>query len=363
MKQMYFWLVTNIMMLSGMAHTNLLYGRGSDLAPAFEIYGQKTTMDQLIKQEKDKFYRLEKEKYQLIEGMARAAYLDAHWSREGKKKGISGDKAREQYMDQQVRVSDKEIRETLEKYKSHPKLKELSQKEQEEQIKNLLRMRGEQEVLQKLLDEGEKSGGLKILATRPEEPVYDVRITKDDHVRFGPGHADIRPVPGGCKGDDCAITVVEYSEFQCPFCSRVLPAVKKLLTDYKGKIRWIVRDFPLSFHDRARPAAIAAKCASYQSPEKYWAMYDLLFENQQSLSEADLERYASEIKLDMDQYKACRTNSQKAEAMIDHNIQSGAAVGVSGTPAFIVNGTAHSGALPYEEFRRIFEEKLQKKSS
>ena len=329
---------------------------------AFKVYDKETTIDQLMGLEKDKFYRLEKEKYQLIEGMANSAYLEAYWQKKGKVAGLSSARAREAYMDQHVTLLDKEVKETLEQYKNHPKLKELPAKEQREQIQGLLRMRGEQQITQAILDDALKSGELKILASRPQAPVYDFKVTKDDHVRYGPGNSDVKPLKGGCSGDDCALTVIEYSEFQCPFCSRVIPAVKRLLEDYKGRIRWVVRDFPLNFHDRARPAAIAAKCASFQSPEKYWDMYDILFRNQQSLSDADLDKYARQIELDFPRFKKCLSDSQKAEALIEANTRSGSAVGVSGTPAFLVNGEAVSGALPYEEFKRIFDERLQKSS-
>lgn len=351
-------------------HTMILAGFVSMLSlnvqassdSAFKVYDKVISVEELMKQEQDKFYRLEKEKFQLIEGMAKSAFLEAYWAKQGKEKGISAEKARDQYMEQHVKFTEKEVKETLDKYKSHPKLKEMPAKEQEDQIKNLLKMRGEQQITQAILDEGIKSGQLKILATRPQEPIYDIKVTKDDHVRFGPADADVKPVAKGCKGDDCLITVVEYSEFQCPFCSRVIPAVKQLLDEYKGKIRWIVRDFPLNFHDRARPAAIAAKCAAFQGDQKYWEMYEILFKNQHNLGDADITKYATEIKLDAKKFKACQADSKKAEALIDANMNSGVAVGVTGTPAFFINGRRLSGALPYEEFKRVIEEELIKKA-
>ena len=297
-------------------------------------------------------------KFQLIEGMAKQQYLDAYWEKKAKEQKISSDQARERYMQKHVKLTDKEVNETWEKYKDHPKLKELSKEEQRAQIREMLSRRGSQDILLAIISDGIKSGELAILYPRPTEPVYKVAITKDDHVRYGPRNQDVNPMPGGCKGDACELTVVEYSEFQCPFCSRVIPTVKRLLSEYKGKIRWIVRDFPLNFHDRARPAAVAAKCAGFQG--KYWEMYELLFENQQKLSDSDLDSYAEKIKLDKKKYDKCVNSPTLAERMIDKNMNMGSAVGITGTPAFIINGRKLSGALPHDEFKRVFDEELVK---
>jgi len=259
-------------------------------------------------------------------------------------------------MKKNAKVSKKEIKETLDRFKDHPQLKKLSEKEQKSHVTDYLAERKKREIEDDILEKARKSGDLKILYDRPKEPTYDVKVTKDDNVRYGPNPGDIKPA--GCNGDDCAITVVEYSEFQCPFCSRVLPSVKRLMAEYKGKVRWIVRDFPLSFHQRARPAAIAAHCAAKQ--DKYWYMYNELFDNQRALEDKDFEKYAKNIKgLKFDEWKACTEKPGDVEKLIDKNFATGSKLGVSGTPAFFINGRRLSGALPYEEFQRVFDEELK----
>jgi protein-disulfide isomerase len=131
------------------------------------------------------------------------------------------------------------------------------------------------------------------------------------------------------------------------------------MTEYSGKVRWIVRDFPLSFHDRARPAAIAAKCAQNQG--KYWEMYAALFDNQRDLSDKAFEDSAKKIKLDMDKWKQCVSSPAAVTALIDENFESGQKFGVTGTPAFFINGRRLSGALPYEKFKEIFDDELAKR--
>jgi protein-disulfide isomerase len=120
-----------------------------------------------------------------------------------------------------------------------------------------------------------------------------------------------------------------------------------------------VRDFPLSFHDRARPAAVAAKCAADQG--KYWNMYTTLFDNQRNLSDNDLKTYADKIGLDKGKFDQCVANPALVTARIDKNFQSGVALGVSGTPAFFINGHRLSGAMPYSEFKRVIEDELSGK--
>jgi protein-disulfide isomerase len=329
---------------------------GGDANTAFKVFNKTSTIADVAKEDQSTFYDIEKKKYELIEGKAHEAYLEAFWAQMAKDKGSSVEAVRREYFDKNIKVSEKEVSATLEKFKDHPQLSKLSKKEQEGQVRDYLKDRDTRELMQSIIDAGIKKGDLVVLYPEPEEPVYKITVSNTDHVRYGPNDTDTKPV--GCAEAKCPITVVEYSEFQCPFCSKVVPDVKRVLTEYKGKIRWIVRDYPLSFHDRARPAAIAAKCASFQ--DKYWSMYSVLFQNQQSLGDSDLEKYGAQVGLDKNKYAECIKNPGPAEELIESNFQSGARLGVSGTPAFFINGRRLSGALPFAEFRRVIEDELSK---
>ena len=102
---------------------------------------------------------------------------------------------------------------------------------------------------------------------------------------------------------DAPVTIVQFAEFQCPYCGKSKETVDKVLADYEGKVRMVFRDYPLSFHDRAIPAAVAANCAGEQ--DKYWEMYDVLMSNQRALSDEDLTGYATRIELDLDKWNTC----------------------------------------------------------
>jgi protein-disulfide isomerase len=326
-------------------------------APAFKIGGKTTSYEEASKADQAEFYDLDKKKYDLIERQAKEKYLEFFWQNQAKETGKSVAEAQKIYEEKNLKVSEKEVAETLEKFKDHPSLSKLDKKEQERQVREYLTERSRRDLFDGIVDAGMKKGDLVITYPQPVEPVYNVSVTQDDVVRYGPDASDIKPA--GCTADDCAITVVEYSEFQCPFCSRVMPDVKKVLADYKGKIRWVVRDFPLSFHDRAKPAAIAAKCAAEQG--KYWNMYAQLFENQRNLADNDLKSYADKIGLDKGKFDKCTANPAPVEAKIEKNMQSGMQLGVSGTPAFFINGRRLSGAMPYSEFKRIIDDELKNK--
>lgn len=342
----------------GVVGTSTAMAQELGKAPAFKIAGKVTTLDEVYKSDQASFYDLEKKKFELIERQAKDKYLDHFWQTQAKDSGKSIAEAQKIYEEKNLKISDKEIQETLDKFKDHPQLAKLEKKEQEKQIREYLTERSRRDLYEGLIEAGIKRGDLVISYPQPEEPIYKLTVASDEPVRYGPDAGDIKPV--GCKAEDCAITVVEYSEFQCPYCSRVMPDIKKVLAEYKGKIRWVMRDFPLSFHDRARPAAVAAHCAADQG--KFWNMYQILYENQKNLADADLKSYAEKIGLDKGKFEKCFASPKEQEAKIERNFQSGAALGVSGTPAFFINGRRLSGAMPYSEFKRIIDDELSKSS-
>ena len=128
-------------------------------------------------------------------------------------------------------------------------------------------------------------------------------------------------------------------------------------TPYKGKVRIAWKDYPLPFHNDAKPAAAAARAAGEQG--KFWEMHAKLFENQRALDRASLEKYAQELGLNMAKFKAA-LDSNKYSAEIDADMKQGQALGVEGTPATFVNGKLVSGAVPYEEFKKAVEQELSK---
>ncbi|MBC7660349.1 MAG: thioredoxin domain-containing protein [Chitinophagaceae bacterium] len=321
---------------------------------AFKIYGKAYTVEELSKENQGQFFDVESKKFELISNLARDRYLEAFFAKLAEKDKVSVEKAKTDYLDAKTKVSDSDVKENLEKFKDYPQLKDRSDVDKKKLILDYLQKTKAQEVFEGIIAEGIAKKNLEIQYPEPKEPVYKVSVVDSDPVKYGPNAKDTKPT--GCNANACPITIVEYSEFQCPFCERVQPASKRILKEYQGKIRWIVRDFPLGFHNRARPAAIAARCAKDQG--KYWEMYEEMFKNQKGLSDADFKKYASNIKLDGKKFDDCVAKPNKIVEVIDTNMKSGEKLGVTGTPAFFINGRRLSGALPYEEFKKVIDSEL-----
>ena len=154
------------------------------------------------------------------------------------------------------------------------------------------------------------------------------------------------------------VTIVEFSDFQCPFCSRAEATVKEVMKVYDGKVRLVYRDYPLPFHPQAEKAAEAAHCAGDQG--KYWEMHEKLFANQQALEAPALKGYAKDLGLDQAKFDKCLDAGEKT-GLVETNRKAGEKVGVTGTPAFFINGYMLSGAQPFEEFKAIIDGELASK--
>lgn len=159
------------------------------------------------------------------------------------------------------------------------------------------------------------------------------------------------------------ITIVEFSEFQCPYCKMYFEnAYQDILKKYvdTGKVKYVFRDYPLDFHPQAYPSALSAECVRDQKgDEAYFKMHDKLFENQESLSVENYEIWALELGVNKAKFKEC-FESDKFKDEISKDFMDGRNVGVRGTPAFFVNGRFISGAVPFEYFETIIEEELAK---
>ncbi|WP_159732311.1 thioredoxin domain-containing protein [Sphingobacterium sp. 18053] len=151
---------------------------------------------------------------------------------------------------------------------------------------------------------------------------------------------------------DADLVIVEYGDYQCPYCGAAYPVLKKLLKKFSGEVKFVFRNFPLSeMHEYALPAAIAAEAAFLQ--DKFWEMHDAIYENQRKLDDQYLFKIAEKIGLDMEKFKS---DIQKEELVnkIDADLQGGVISGVNGTPSFYVNGKKFNGAAEdlFELFTR-----------
>ncbi|MBU0460332.1 MAG: thioredoxin domain-containing protein [Nanoarchaeota archaeon] len=175
---------------------------------------------------------------------------------------------------------------------------------------------------------------------------------------------DVSTDDDAVKGNpDATVTIVEFSEFQCPFCAKFFqetyPLIIKNYVD-TGKVNYVFRDFPLDFHQNAQKAAEAAECAGEQ--DKYYEMHDYLFTNQDYLEVENLKGYAKDLGLDTTEFNDC-LDSGEMEDEVKADLAEGKTYGVSGTPAFFINGKMISGAQPYSVFTTEIEAALAEDNS
>jgi protein-disulfide isomerase len=174
-------------------------------------------------------------------------------------------------------------------------------------------------------------------------PAAAVSSAADDDPTWGP--------------DDASVVIVEFSDFQCPFCQRfATQTLPQIRDNYGDRVRYVFRDFPLSqIHPAAQKAAEAAQCAQEQG--HFWEYHDLLFANQSALDATNLKSYAEQVGADAEEFNDC-LESEKNQQEVLLDLQDGRDAGISGTPGFIVNGLLISGAQPYEQFQQVLDQLL-----
>jgi protein-disulfide isomerase len=154
------------------------------------------------------------------------------------------------------------------------------------------------------------------------------------------------------------VTLIEFSDFECPYCGGLFPTLKQVEKNYSDKLRIVYRQFPLTnIHPHAQKAAEASLCAFDQ--QRFWEFHDSMFGNQRELSVPDLKQRAADLKLDTAKFNECLDSGRKVAA-IQSDIQAGARAGVTGTPAMFINGRMLSGNQPYSEIQGLIEDELQR---
>ncbi|HSK78504.1 MAG TPA: thioredoxin domain-containing protein [Thermoanaerobaculia bacterium] len=154
------------------------------------------------------------------------------------------------------------------------------------------------------------------------------------------------------------VTIVEFSDFQCPFCSRIIPTLNQVKEKYGDKVRIVFRQYPLPMHAEAQKAAEASLCANDQG--KFWQLHDAMFANQGALKVDQLKAKAAELGLNAEAFNSC-LDSSKYAAQVAADMKEGSAAGVSGTPAMFVNGRFINGAVPFEDVASVIDDELRRK--
>jgi protein-disulfide isomerase len=209
-----------------------------------------------------------------------------------------------------------------------------------DRIKQAIKQQKLRDGMGKMLDDLKSRHHVQVSLQPPELPRIDVEAKGPSR---GPANAPV--------------TIVEFSDFQCPYCGREYPVIERLMKEYDGKVRLVFRHYPLEFHPFAEKAAEASACAQDQG--KFWELHDKMFTHQDKLAVPDLKGYAQSLGMDATKFDKCLDSGEK-KALVDEDLKAGSAAGVSGTPAFFINGIFVNGAQPYEYMKQAVDRELKK---
>jgi protein-disulfide isomerase len=297
-----------------------------------KVAGKPITAAELDEKAKAEIVKLKQQEFQLKKGILQNMINDMILEMELKAKNLTQDALMQAEIDYKLSsVPQKEVDDLLNRYKSQM---QGTPEEQQKQIRKYLR----QQALFKELNDKYKT---EILLKAPELPRFNVSV----------GTAPTR----GPK--TAPITLIEYSDFECPFSKRAQDTLAELKKKYEGKILFCYKDYSLPFHKNAKKAAEAAHCAGEQG--KYWEFHDKLFENQKALGDDKYKEIATGLGLNMEKFNGCLSTGKFA-AEIEKESKEGAANGVNGTPGFFINGVMLSGAVPIDNFTDIIDKELAK---
>jgi len=306
--------------------------------------GSPVLRGQLNGSEAQKLYEAEMQVYNAAEQILVQRYVAEFFERmKAKRELASATDAQDQYFAERIKISSSEVEQFIAENKDNPGLQRIPEDQRAPQVLNYLQGRAREGVIRELIDEARNSGDIRVAVRRPAEPQLDV----DDGGNYFMGPKD------------APVTIVEFADFQCPFCARMVPTLTEIIEKYEGKVRWVYRDFPLrEIHPEALPAAVAANCAGAQG--KYFEMHHALFENYRSLGAPLYKDLAGKLGLNSTQFEACLRDPQM-EAEVLRDAQDGQNLGINGTPAYFVNGRKLGGAVDVNEFSRLIDAELAKK--
>jgi protein-disulfide isomerase len=303
--------------------------------PIAKVAGQPIYEDDLLPLIQPQLRQLRNQEYELksraLESLVNQRLLEA----EAKKKGISREKLLEQEVDSKVHEPTADEVEAF----------YLAQKD---------RLKRPLEEIKAQLVEGLHRA--RIQEAR-RNYLAGLRKKADVAILLRPPRTQVPHDPSRVRGNpDAPVTMVEFSDFQCPFCQRVQPTLLDILAKYEGRVNLAFRDFPLrEIHPNAQTAAEASRCAGEQG--KLWEYHDLLFSDLSKLNQAGFTEHARKLGLEMARFDSC-LSSGKYKAQVEEDLQAGAEAGISGAPAFFINGVLLSGAQPLSEFERLIDAEL-----
>ncbi len=306
-----------------------------------KIGNEEITEEALIGDDKLDFFDLKKREYELKMNRLEKLLVDKLVGSEAKKANMSlDDFINKKVVGGDIKISDAKFK----KFVADKHIPETQLNPQiKERITAYLQTGEKQELINQYLAKLTKSNPVEVYFNKPR---MMVNVEAGNAPLFGK--------------KDATVTIVEFSDFQCPFCSRAADTVNQVKKKYGNKIKLAFKQFPLPMHSNAKPAAEASMCINEQNTDKFWSYHDLLFKNQDKLDQANLAKYAKEVGADTKKFEEC-VKSKKYAEYVQKDSEYGEKLGVKSTPTFFINGQLLSGAVPLENFSEVIDEELGEK--
>ncbi|MGK5082158.1 thioredoxin domain-containing protein [Bdellovibrionota bacterium FG-1] len=323
------------------AKPNIVHKTAPKPGVVAKIGNDEITEAQLIGDDKLDFFDLKKREYDLKMDRLNKLMVDRLIGAEAKAANMSTeDFINKKVIGGAIKISDSDYKKFVaEKHipdsQINPQIKE--------RIQSYLQNIKKQDLVQAHIAKLTKGSPVEVYFNKPK---MEVKVEAGNSPGFG--------------SDKAPIQVVEFSDFQCPFCSRGADVVHELKKKYGSKMHFAFKQFPLPMHKDARGAAEASLCVNDQSSDKFFKFHDVLFKNQDKLDAVNLEKFAKEAGANVDKFKQC-ISSKKFAKVVQDELEYGEKIGVKSTPTFFVNGQLVAGAVPIEQFAEIIEDDLDKK--
>ena len=313
-------------------------------APSKEVVasmgGQTILEADLIKGIESDLYEAELKVYEIKFAKLQTMLLERFMNQDPNKKGLSNDEFLDKQIAKAVKITDAQV-EAFIKERQIPK----------DQINPEIKNR----IIEYLTVESKKAAVDNWIAAKTKKTPVEIYLHKPTLPTFEVNVGDA-PFKGG---SDAKVTVVEFSDFQCPFCSKGAQVLTALEKKYGNKVKIAFKHYPLPFHAQARIAAEASMCANEQDSKLFWKMHDAMFVDQSKLDKDNLIATAKKVGIKEAEFKAC-LESGKFKSRVDADVAQGATLGIKSTPTFFINGKLISGAQPLEVFTDIIDEDLAK---
>ncbi|MEA9357807.1 thioredoxin domain-containing protein [Bacteriovorax sp. PP10] len=313
-------------------------------APSKEIVasmgGQPVLEKDLVKGIESDLYEAELKVYEIKYAKLQSMLLERFMNQDPDKKNLTNDEFLDKFIAKNVKITDAQV-EAFIKERQIPK--DQINPEIKARIVEYLTVESKKVAVDNWIAEKTKKTPVEIYIQKPSLPMFEVNV----------GDA---PFKGG---SDAKVTIVEFSDFQCPFCSKGAQVLSAIEKKYGNKVKIAFKHYPLPFHAQARIAAEASMCANEQDTKLFWKMHDAMFADQSKLDKDNLIATAKKAGVKEAEFKAC-LESGKFKAKVDANVAEGGVIGIKSTPTFFINGKLISGAQPLEVFSEVIDSELAK---